>query len=208
MVKTGKQHIFVVDDDRAICASILETLDETGAKVSTFTCASDCLEQLRSRKCDLLITDLNMPDIDGIELLRRAKTHFPELPVLMMTGHGSVPAAVEAIKLGAADFIEKPLVKKDFLRLVQALLEENNFADTNLDLSHAETKVLKMVLACRSNKEIAAVLKCSQEIVEKHRAHLMEKIGVENLVDLVRWAVITGYIDLPAEPGPDESQHQ
>ncbi len=204
MVKTGKQHIFVVDDDPAIGAAILETLCETGAKVSIFSCASDCLEQLRSKKCDLLITDFNMPDIDGIELLRRAKTRFPELPVLMMTGHGSLQAAVEAIKSGAADFIEKPLVKKDFLRLVQELLEENNFADTNVNLSRAETTVLKMLLACRSNKEIAALLNCSQEIVEKHRAHLMKKIGAKNLVDLVKWAVIAGHVDPPAEPGPDD----
>ena len=203
-MKTGKQHIFVVDDDPAIGTAILETLDETGDKVSIFSCASDCIDQLQSCKCDLLITDLNMPDIDGVELLRYSKTHFPELPVLMITGHGSVQAAVEAIKLGAADFIEKPLVKKDFLRLVQDLLEESNFVDTNINLSHAETTVLKMLLACRSNKEIATLLNCSQEIVEKHRADLMKKIGAENLVDLVRWTVITGHIDLSAKPGPDD----
>ncbi len=204
MVKTGEQHIFVVDDDPAIGTAILEALDGIGVKVSIFTCAPDCLEQLRSKKCDLLIADWDMPDIDGIELLRSAKTHFPELPVLIITGHGSVQAAVEAIKSGAADFIEKPLVKKDFLRLVQALLEEDNFADANVNLSSAETKVLKMILVCKSNKEIATVLNCSQEIVEKHRADLMEKIGANNLVDLVRWAVVTGYINPSAEPRPDD----
>ncbi len=204
MARIEEQHIFIVDDDPAICAAIRETLENSGLKTSSFTRASDCLEQLGSQRCDLLIADLKMPEMDGIELLRRARALVPQLPVLVVTGYGTVPSAVQAMRSGAADFIEKPLVKEDFLREVRALLRENSFAGKNYNLTRTEAKVLKMVLAGRSNKEIATLLKRSPRTVETHRAHLMEKLGAENLVELTKRAAIMGLLDLAADPQPYE----
>ena len=200
MARIEEQHIFIVDDDPAICAVIRETLENSGLKTSSFTCASDCLERLGSQRCDLLIADLKMPEIDGLELLRRARALVPQLPVLMITGYGTVQSAIQAMKSGAVDFIEKPLVKKDFLREVQALLQANSLASKNHNLTHTEANVLKMVLAGRSNKEIATLLKRSPRTVETHRAHMMEKLGAENLVELTKRAAIMGLLDLAADP--------
>ncbi len=207
MAKIGEQCIFIVDDDAGVCRVIHETLSDSGAKVSSFTDASVCLDHLRARRCDLLIADLRMPEMDGLELLKRARMLVPELPVLMITGYGDVPSAVEAMKSGAVDFIEKPLVKGDFLREVRSLLEQNTLAESNHGLTRTETRVLMLILAGRSNKQIATVLNRSKRTVETHRAHVMEKLGVDSLVDLVKVSARMGLVDLPTDRGRDETPH-
>ena len=96
-----EQHIFFVDDEPKIRKVVGRTLEQVGYKVSCFSRASDCLEQLRSRPCDLLIADVKMPGMDGIELLAKVKCIIPSLPVLVITGYGDVQMAVTALKAGA-----------------------------------------------------------------------------------------------------------
>lgn len=127
MSNAVKKHIFVLDDEPAVREVIKETLEDSNYKVSCFGDPVECLARLRSKKCDLLITDLKMPEKDGVEVLVDVQHQAPWLPVLIITGYGDIPTAVKAMKIGAVDFIEKPLSKKDILRKIKSILKENTF---------------------------------------------------------------------------------
>ena len=117
--------VVFVDDEPRVCHAVHKTLERAGAVVQCFQCARDCLEHLAVHRCDLLITDVKMPGTDGMELLRQVKERLPWIPVLMVTGYGDVPLAVQAVKNGALDFVEKPLDREAFLQTVQRLIERN-----------------------------------------------------------------------------------
>ena len=135
--------------------------------------------------------------MDGIELTREIKHRSPWIPVLILTGYGDVPTAVEAIKAGAADFIEKPLDKQSFVRKVKALLPENgNHKHWGEPLTQSEQRVLKLVIDGKSNEEIASLLNRSKRTIEVHRAHVMHKLGANSLVDLVKRATAMGLVEL------------
>ena len=199
-MKNGNgRHIFFVDDEPNIRQVIAATLEQSHLDVSCFENAMDCLENLQSQRCDLLIADLRMPGMDGIELTREIKHRRPWIPVLILTGYGDIPTAVQAIKAGAVDFIEKPLDKKSFVRKVKSLLPENgNGKHLGKPLTRSEQRVLRFVLGGKSNKEIANLLNRSKRTIEVHRVHVMHKLGVESLVDLVKRAAATGLADLGA----------
>ena len=205
MSNSSGQHIFFVDDESNVRQVIVETLEQLGLNVSCFANGEDCLEKLRSQKCDLLITDLRMPEMDGIELLRRAALVSPWVPVLIITGYGDIPTAVEGIKAGAVDFIEKPLDKKSFLEEVESILLENGEQrDIYLggDLTRSEMRVLKQVIDGKTNKEIASLLNRSRRTIEVHRAAAMRKLGADNRIDLVIRATTMGLADPPADQEP------
>ena len=200
-MKQQKQRIFFVDDELKICEVVGETLEESGFEVRCFTCAADCLEQLHSPACDLLVTDLKMPDMDGIELLTKVKRLAPWIPILVITGYGNIPIAVTAIRAGAVDFIEKPLNKKSFLWKVKAILQQSSFDDSHIGkpLTENEIRVLKLVIDGKSNTEIAYLLHRSVRTIEVHRANLMRKLDVANVVDLVKRAATMGLVEVPAK---------
>ena len=202
MADITKQHIFFVDDERKLCEIVSETLEEFGFEVDYFTCAADCLEKLRSKQtCDLLITDLKMSEMDGIQLLTKVKHLTPWMPVLVITGFGDIPTAVAAVKAGAEDFIEKPLDRESFLRKVNSILQQSPSIHkyTGKPLTDAEKRVLNMVVEGKSNKKIAFLIHRSIRTVEVHRARLMQKLGVENLIDLIKRAVEMVLVELPKE---------
>jgi FixJ family two-component response regulator len=194
------QHIFFVDDEPAVCRSVSQTLKRSGYTVSCFADAADCLEQLRMQSCDLLITDVRMPGIDGIELVRRAKRIVPWLPILVITGYGDIPMAVRAVKAGATEFIEKPLQKQSFLAAVQAALSRQDLGNLlkGKSLTKKEIAILRLILEGRSNKEIAQILHRSIRTVEDHRRHIMRKLDVINVIDLVKRAAVMGLVESPA----------
>lgn len=202
-----EQSVFVVDDEPRVCEAIRETLEAPGIKVTCFNNGIECIEQLGRHKCDLLITDLKMPQMDGVELLTKARAMAPWLPVLMITGYGDIPTAVNAVKAGVVDFIEKPLVKKSFVRQVKSLLQEGASLNAHVGtpLTRGETRVLKLIVDGKSNKDIANLLHRSVRTVEVHRSRVMEKLGVENIIDLVKRAATMGLIDLPTGQIPDET---
>ncbi len=205
----NEQSIFVVDDEPAVCDVIRETLQGPGVTITCFHSAVECLEQLSRQKCDLLITDLKMPRMDGFELLTKARVIAPWLPVLMMTGYGDIPTAVKAVKAGAVDFLEKPLVKEGFVRQVKTLLENARLnSRAGIPLTEHETRVLKLIVDGKSNKEIASLTNRSVRTVEVHRSRVMAKLGVENIIDLVKRAAIMGLLDLPAGQTPDETAQE
>jgi len=199
MIKGPKHHVFVVDDEPSVRKVVAKTLERIGVEVSCFARAKDCLEQLEQRACDLLVTDVKMPEMDGITLLEKAKRLAPWLPVLVVTGYGDVPLAVKAMRLGAADFIEKPLHKETFLRKVEPMLGQKGFPDPyqGKPLTRTELKVLKLIVAGNSNKEIAHILGRAVRTVEDHRSHIMRKLKVHNVIELVERAIKMGFAELP-----------
>ena len=207
MIDIAKQHVFLVDDEPGVLKMVGRTLERFGLKVSCFGCGSDCLKELRSETCDLLITDVKMPEMDGIELLKKVKHLAPWIPVLMITGYGDIQTSVKAIKAGALDFIEKPLVKKDFVRKVKSILKKSASNDTYLGkhLTRTEKKILKLVIDGKRNREIAHLLECSVRTVEEHRAHLKRKLGVNKFLDLFKRAMDMGLVDLSTEQRPDDT---
>ncbi|MHC4623697.1 MAG: response regulator transcription factor [Planctomycetota bacterium] len=198
-----KQCIFLVDDEPQVRKTVGKTLDHLGPEVEVkcFATAADCLEELRRERCDLLVTDVKMPDMDGIDLLAQAKRLIPALPVLVITGYGDVPMAVRAMKHGATDFVEKPLDRDYLLSTAQGLLKQTTIPDPLADktLTKTEMTILRLILDGRTNKEIAAILHRSIRTVEDHRYNIMHKLSVDNLIDLVRRAATMGLFELPKE---------
>lgn len=207
MTDALKKHIFFLDDEKEVREAVSVTLEESGFEVSHFGRAAECLDGLHNRKCDLLITDLKMPEMDGIELLAKAKRLTPWVPVLVITGYGDIPTAVKAIKTGAVDFIEKPLDTATFLNKVNSILQQvpSTNAYAGKPLTESEKRILNHVIDGKSNKEIAFSLHRSVRTIEVHRARLMQKLSVDNLVDLVKRAAAMGLIDLPAREDTDQS---
>lgn len=208
MAKNTKKHIFFLDDEPTIRQAVRETLEDSNFKVSCFGSPAECLTRLRSQRCDLLITDLKMPEKNGIELLMDIKHIAPWIPVLIITGYGDIPTAVKAMQAGAVDFIEKPLDKKNLVRKIRATLQKN--ASTNPDLgdslTRAEMRILQLVIQGKSNKEISNLLHRSARTIEVHRAHIMHKLGVDNLVDLIKRVASMGLVDLRETSEPEESR--
>lgn len=188
--------VVFVDDEPRVCYAVSKTLERVGIGVQCFCHAKDCLAHLACGRCDLLITDMRMPEMSGLELLQEVKHQLPWLPVVIVTGYGDVPAAVRAMKAGAADFIEKPLDRDRFLRTVQGLLNQSG-GHTALEqcaLTRTEMKVLYLILDGKNSREIATVLHRSPRTIEVHRGHLMQKMGATSVIELLRRAVDLGLI--------------
>ena len=188
MMAGHAQIVFVVDDEESIRKAISRTLKELDVEVALFGSGKECLRSISKRPCHLLITDIKMPEMDGIELLKCAKDQAPWLPVLMVTGFGDVPLAVKALKMGASDFVEKPLERSSFLASVKKLLDKSRHLDALLGktLTKAERRILRFIITGQSSKDIAEQLFRSTRTVELHRQHIMRKMGVKNVVELVQ----------------------
>ncbi len=195
--------VHVVDDDPAMRDSVAFLLDAAGFEARLYEAGTELLERLPKPATGCVLTDIRMPGIDGLELLRRLREGGQSLPVVMMTGHGDVPLAVEAMKLGACDFIEKPFDDEALLQALRSALERGGPAepaDPTLrefvrrvgTLSERERQVLDHLVAGGTSKEIGRALDISPRTVEIYRAKLMAKTRAENLQELVRWAVLAG----------------
>ncbi len=196
--KTKQYDVFFVDDDAGIRELISEELEGINCKVSCFANGADCLEQLGKQNCNLLITDVKMPGMDGLTLLTRTRHAAPWVPVVVITGFGDIPMSVRALKLGAVDFIEKPLDRKSFLHKVKTILKQDDFVDTPAGqaLTKTEKKVLKLILDGEGNKQIAHKLKRALRSVERHRSSIMHKFRVDNVVDLMKKAALINLNDI------------
>ena len=194
--------VFVVDDDEAMRDSLDFLLSSAGCAVRTFEAAERLLEALTDSNCGCVVSDVRMPGVDGLELLRRIKAERPNLPVVIITGHGDVPLAVEAMKLGAADFVEKPFDDERLIGVVQAALAgapreidpANEIGARVASLSPRERQVLDGLVAGLSNKAIARNYDISPRTVEVYRANLMAKMQAGSLSDLVRMAMRAGLL--------------
>jgi two-component system response regulator FixJ len=193
--------VHVVDDDLAVRQSLSFLLASDGLAVRLHESASAFLESLRDPPEGCVVTDVRMPGIDGIELLRRMKAKGWSAPVVVITGHADVPLAVEAMKEGAVDFVEKPFDDERLLATVRAALErgasaahrdaETARAKARLaSLSERERQVLEGLVAGKANKVIAQDLEISHRTVEIYRANLMTKMKAGSLSELVRMALV------------------
>jgi two-component system response regulator FixJ len=198
--------IYVVDDDDAVRQSLEFLLKTAGISVRGFESAKSFLEVLPDIRSGCLITDVRMPEIDGIELLRRVKAANADLPVIVITGHGEIALAVEAMKIGAIDFLEKPFDDDLLLTAVRAALNRGaDSAKRNAEiedieqklavLSNRERQVLDGLVAGKPNKIIAFDLGISPRTVEIYRANVMTKMAANSLSDLVRMAMMVGILD-------------
>ena len=196
-----KVTIFVVDDDEAVRDSLQALLQTRGFEVRAFESAPKFLSAINKNTRGCVLTDVRMPEMDGLELQRRLVGHM--LPVVVMSGHGDIPMAVQAMRDGAVDFVEKPYSDDTILDAVTRAagqVEERaravggkTEAQTRLArLSPREREVLDKLVEGLQNKAIAHALEISPRTVEIHRANVMEKMEARSLSDLVRMALAAG----------------
>jgi two-component system response regulator FixJ len=199
-LNTSDTVVHIVDDEEAVRNSLAFLLTSAGFAVRVHQSATDFLAVAPNVTNGCLITDLRMPDIDGLELLRRLKAADAMLPAIMVTGHGDIQMAVEAMKNGAIDFIEKPfsddVLIDSITRAVERAAEQTRSAAATeqvkqriATLSDRERQVLRGVVAGQPNKVIANELGISPRTVEVYRAGLMAKMQARSLPELVRMAM-------------------
>ena len=205
---TDNHVVHIVDDDEAVRQSLAFMLSSAGLAVRVYESASAFLAGLDTIQDGCLVTDIRMPDMTGIDLLRRIRAKARSLPAIVITGHGDVPLAVEAMKAGAIDFIEKPFDEEAILNAVKTALERAEGApDGDLaaiaarlqTLSERERQVLEGLVAGHPNKVIAATLGISPRTVEVYRANLMTKMEAKSLSELIRMAILA---HMPAGGAP------
>ena len=197
--------VHVVDDDVAVRRSLAFLLATDGLAVRVHESASAFLESVAD-PAGCIVTDVRMPGVDGIEFLRRLRQRGPMPPVIVMTGHADVPLAVEAMREGARDFIEKPFDDEVLLASVRsALAQAEREADRTAEhkavrarlatLSERERQVLDGLVAGKANKVIGLDLAISPRTVEIYRANVMTKLEAGSLSELVRMALVAGHPD-------------
>lgn len=201
------QTVFVVDDDAAVRHSLALLIRSMSLQVELFESAAAFLERYDEECCGCLILDIRMPGMSGLELQQTMTETGGGLPIIFVTGHGSVQMAVQAMRRGAVDFLEKPFDDQALLdRINQALDLDRNNREVRQELAHARAKlgsltprelqVMHCIVAGQANKVIAADLGLSERTVEIHRAKVMAKTGASSLAELV--AMVT---KLNAEDG-------
>ena len=192
--------VYVVDDDEAVRDSVQWLLEGQDFRVRCFESAEVFLARYDPREVACLIVDIRMDGMSGLELQDRLLERKSPLPIAFITGHGDVPLAVDTMKKGAMDFIQKPFKEDQLVPLVERMLEQarNSFADAQQNASRdallakltgRETQVLGRIVAGRLNKQIADDLGISIKTVEAHRTNIMEKLGANTVADLLKVAL-------------------
>ena len=200
--------VYVIDDDAAMRDSLDFLLGAAGFSVRLFDSAQAFLSELPKLDAGCVVTDIRMPGMDGMELLRQLNTApgVRKLPVIVMTGHGDVPLAVEAMKLGALDFLEKPFEDDRLIGMIETALSQNeggakseavtaDMAARVASLTQRERQVMQGLVSGQSNKVIAREYDISPRTVEVYRANVMTKMQAGNLSELVRFAIRAGIIE-------------
>lgn len=200
--------VYVIDDDPAMRDSLDFLLGAAGFSVRLFDSAQIFLSELPGLEAGCVVTDIRMPGMDGMELLRQLHpaSGARKLPVIVMTGHGDVPLAVEAMKLGALDFLEKPFEDDRLIGMIEAALSQNDgisksgalaadMATRVASLTQRERQVMQGLVSGQSNKAIAREYDISPRTVEVYRANVMTKMQAGSLSELVRFAIRAGIIE-------------
>ncbi|MBA4252632.1 MAG: DNA-binding response regulator [Comamonadaceae bacterium] len=201
MAKRGL--VYVVDDDEAVRDSLQWLLEGKDYRVRCFESAEAFLSRYDPREVACLVADIRMGGMTGMELQDRLLERHSPLPIVFITGHGDVPMAVQTMKKGALDFIQKPFNEQQLMALVDRMLETARaaFADHQqaasrealmARLTGRESQVLERIVAGRLNKQIADDLNISIKTVEAHRANIMEKLGANTVADLLKIALAPG----------------
>lgn len=195
--------VHVVDDDEAVRKSLQMLLRTVGIDAAVYESGDSFLERLDDSTDGCILLDIRMPGMSGLEVQKRLREHGSTLPIIFITGHGDVPMAVEAMQLGAFDFVQKPFRDQDLMdRVSRALshseqrreeIEHKQEVLQNYDsLTPREKEVMACVVKGQANKVIAMDRDVSQRTVEIHRARVMEKMQARSLADLVRMSIQIG----------------
>ncbi|AHG63998.1 response regulator transcription factor [Advenella mimigardefordensis] len=193
--------VYIVDDDEAVRDSLRWLLEANGYQVVAFDSAEKFLEGYNPNVVSVLIADVRMPGMSGLELQETLVARKATIPVVFITGHGDVPMAVSTMKKGAVDFLEKPFNEADLREIIARMLEQaiNNASEQQARKNHEELigrltareqQVLERIVAGRLNKQIADDLNISIKTVEAHRANIMEKLEVTTVADLMKVALV------------------
>jgi FixJ family two-component response regulator len=191
--------VYVVDDDPSVARALERMFRVAGFRLASFATARAFLDQQRLESPSCLVLDVHLPDLNGLDLQRELKDRGWTLPIVFITGHGSVPMAVEAMRAGAVHFLPKPFDNRELLAAVRqavarevqelARQEESNRVKTLVDsLTPRERQVFLLVAAGMVNKNIATRLGVCLQTVKLHRGHVMEKLGLDSVADLVQLA--------------------
>lgn len=195
-----KGTVYVVDDDEGVRDSLQWLLEGKDYRVRCFDSAENFLSRYDAREVACLIVDIRMAGMSGLELQDRLIERKSPLPIVFITGHGDVPMAVDTMKKGAMDFIQKPFQEEALVNLVERMLAQARDAFTDhqqsasrdallAKLTSREVQVLERIVAGRLNKQIADDLVISIKTVEAHRANIMEKLGANTVADLLKIAL-------------------
>ncbi len=192
-----QQTVYVVEDDEAVRDSLELLLKSDGKPVQTYESANAFLKDYSDQMAGCIVLDIRMPGMDGMELQKKLNDKHSILPIIFVTGHGDVPMAVDAMKEGAVDFIQKPYREEALLEKIEAALEQDREQRKSLDekqeiirriksLTPREREIMDRMIAGQANKVIAIELEISQRTVEIHRSRVMHKMGTHSLAHLVR----------------------
>jgi len=210
--------VFVVDDDPSVRRSTERLVRTMGFDVRTFSSASEFLEQVRVEGPACLVLDVRLPGRGGLDLQRELAQAGVRIPIIFITGHGSIPMTVRAMKAGAVEFLTKPVRPRDLLAAIgaaierdrgaqQARLETEALRQRYARLTPREREVMALVVGGQLNKQIAGELATSERTVKFHRAHVMEKMAAGSLAELVQIAGQLGVApEGPAGPVPKDSK--
>lgn len=201
MINNAK--VYIVDDDSAVRDALSMLLEAGGYNVEAFQCAADFLATSTPSARGCIILDVDMPDMNGLAVQENLAKRGLRLPVIFLSGHGTIPISVRAIKAGAIDFLTKPVEGSVLLAQVQKAMEHGSSLQKKSDSSQSaslllatltgrEREVLMLAISGHANKEIALRLGISFRTVEIHRAHVLKKAGVSNLLELTS---IAGFIE-------------
>jgi FixJ family two-component response regulator len=204
--------VFVVDDDTSVRRSTERLVRSMGFAVQTFASAKEFLDHARVEGPACLVLDVRLPGIGGLDLQRELARSGMQIPIIFVTGHGSIPMTVRAMKEGADEFLTKPVRGRDLLAAIRAAIDRDRASSrARLEaealreryerLTPREREVMALVVAGLLNKQIAGQLATAERTVKFHRAHLMKKMVAESLAELVQMAGQLG-LTAPGEGGP------
>jgi FixJ family two-component response regulator len=191
--------VAIVDDDPSVRRGLQRLIQSAGWKVESFASAQEFLASPRTAAPTCLVLDLQLPGLSGLDLQKRLAEIGLEIPIVFLTGHGNIPASVQAMKAGAVQFLTKPIDEQDLFRAIREAIERDrrtrqqhadmrDLRDRYESLTAREQEVMQRVVSGLLNKQIAAELNITEDTVKFHRGHIMHKMRADSLAHLVRMA--------------------
>ena len=191
--------IAIVDDDPSVRRGLQRLIRSAGWKAETFASAQEFLARSRAESPNCVLLDLQLPGLNGLDLQKRMAEIDLGVPIVFLTGHGDIPASVQAMKAGAVEFLTKPVDEQELLRAIQEAVERDRrlrvqraqmseLRERYKSLTSREQEVMQEVISGMLNKQIAGELNITEDTVKFHRGHIMRKMGADSLADLVRMA--------------------